>query len=266
MTRWALAMLWVLLLGTACDSATKTATTKSAGEAPEGGADASREAAGGSKAPGAAEAASPRGAEPTPGAEPTSGAKPTPGAEPTASAEPTPGAEPTPARLDEAAKLPVSAGSPGCTGFSFDLGEVKDEATTPLGADNPVGESSFARALTLRFSCGGSAQTLALGTVEFDCEGAACGCGYALDGRGGVTPRRPDECEIDTTLEDFEPLRATAPGGTLASWGVLTAVGRGVIHELARYRVRTVEGGFEVVREVFSGGDPGRPEVVARHR
>lgn len=156
-----------------------------------------------------------------------------------------------------------AATNTACKDFVFELGNAVDETKSKPNRDDPVGRSSEQRLLSLHFTCGDDERVEEIDDLAFDCHGASCGCTYALDRSGGIDPEDPDECALEGDGgDDFEVLRAKDGPDVLASWAVLTAVERAHVAQIQHYRVKAVDGGFDVVR-VTSGE---QTKVVYEHR
>jgi hypothetical protein len=160
------------------------------------------------------------------------------------------------AKADEA-KADAEPTIQSCSKFAFTLGEGTSKITTKPNNDNPVGEADAKRPLSLSFECGGKAETLALGDLELTCDGAGCGDGCYLN------DDTQTECAFDLKGEDFTAAMTPPKSGELASWLVLTGVGRATIDAYEVYRVQRARHGFEVSREQYTVDGKADTKVVA---
>ncbi|MEM6292720.1 MAG: hypothetical protein AAGA54_15715 [Myxococcota bacterium] len=171
------------------------------------------------------------------------------------------------AKADAPSDAPAAddATASACTDFAFVLGPAKTAPHAPPTDEHPVADADVTHPLSVTFTCDGTASTLTLDPVALACAGASCGCTYALDGAGGVTPHNPDECTLEGDLDELAPLRATAPEGVDASWAILTDVERALIAGFDVYRIKSTQTGFDVVRETYSSGELTSSKSVASH-
>lgn len=136
-----------------------------------------------------------------------------------------------------------------CKDFSFELDQPTDETLAKPNRDDPVGRATHTQNVSLKFTCGDDERIEDIDSLNFDCHGASCGCAYAIDREGVVEPaENPEECGVSSDDETSAFLKAGAAEDVLTSWAVITAVERALIVETLRYDIKTVEGGFDVVR------------------